>query len=135
MKSLAPAGTLLGKVTARMVHLIEHYGEKLQILKEASYNKSQELATIEVYPAATLYKICNEEVSYKGKNWNKDEMWQLIEEWVKIDESVKEKIENDDDYDAVVCALSAFFVDKFGYIDDKNKLCSNRFIYIPTNIR
>ena len=147
---LAPAGDKLGRVTARMVHLIKHYGKELHILKEASYDKSQELATIEVYPKATLYKInekfeiLKEIPSYKSKkDWkaNKDKMWQLIEQWVEIDESLKKRMENDnyeendDDYDAVVCALSAFFVDEFGYVDDKKELCSNRFIYIPTNIQ
>jgi predicted RNase H-like nuclease len=88
-------------------------------------------------------------ISYKGNHWkgkkNKEgkrleksqkySMLMLIKPYLlnSIDD-LKLKIQTDDDYDAIICALTAYFVDKNGYEKpDKNNLdkFTNSFIYIP----
>ncbi len=81
-------------------------------------------------------------ISYKktkGKpahfNDNKKRMLDLIKPYLTNSiEDLIEKIETDDDYDATICALTAYWVDKKdGYEKPKNDLdkFTNSFIYIP----
>ncbi|BAF73246.1 hypothetical protein [Sulfurovum sp. NBC37-1] len=194
-KPLAPAGDKIGKMTARMVHIIDNYSNTLKIHKTPTLKKNESVSTIEVFPAATLYlyitylyknkkiNIQNylEEfdqiekelssttlISYKNtywkkkikdnysikklKNFNKSKqeiiknlqksspcwnkkneyrMLKLIENDVIFD---KDLIKTDDDYDAIICALTAYLIDKNGYEkpDEKDiKKFTNSFIYIP----
>lgn len=88
--------------------------------------------------------------SYKGDHWNgkknkkgeivvesrKGEMLELIKPFVKISNKWKSKIKTDDDYDAIICALTAYWVDKEdGYEKPKDQKdldkFTNSFIYIP----
>ncbi len=84
-------------------------------------------------------------ISYKGDNWKgkkgetiaksqKCRMLMLIKPYLVNDmDDLKEKIKTDDDYDAIICALTAYWVDqKKGYEEpqDKEKF-TNSFIYIP----
>lgn len=160
-KPLAPAGDKIGKMTARMVHLAGHFKDKLHIRKAPieQHELRSGLHTFEVFPTATLYcyiqsklstldekyleAYSNEEntcdkftkiISYKNKNWNRtniNRMLKLIEEDVDVDETL---IKTDDDYDAVICALTTYLIakDKYGYIEPKDKsLFKNSFIYMP----
>ncbi len=69
---------------------------------------------------------------------NKGRMLELIKPYLvnSIDDLGK-KIETDDDYDAIICALTAYWVDKEvdkknGYEEPKDKnIFTNSFIYIP----
>lgn len=70
-------------------------------------------------------------------NDNKERMLKLIKPYLvnKMDD-LKVKIKTDDDYDAVICALTAYLVDKKdGYLKPDNKKdldkFTNSFIYIP----
>ncbi len=151
LKVLAPAGDKIGKMTARMIHIIKHYGGSLGILKVPTDISSQNniRQTIEVYPTATLYLLnSNTQLnSYKNDNWNgkkdkndkitieaqKKRMLNLIEPYIENLDKWEEKIKTDDDYDAIICALTAYWVDqKDGYEkpEDEKKF-TNSFIYIP----
>jgi hypothetical protein len=63
-------------------------------------------------------------------------MLKLIEEFIKISDKQKDDIKSDDDYDAIICALTAYFVDidTKGFLKpdskDINKF-TNSFIYMP----
>lgn len=90
-------------------------------------------------------------ISYKGDHWNgkKDKegettvksqqyrMLMLIKPYLANSmDDLKEKIKTDDDYDAIICALTAYWVDQEeGYEkpDDEKDLdkFTNSFIYIP----
>ena len=88
--------------------------------------------------------------SYKGDNWKgkknekgeaivksqKCRMLMLIKPYLVNDmDDLKEKIKTDDDYDAIICALTAYWVDTVGYEkpEDEKDLdkFTNSFIYIP----
>ncbi len=65
---------------------------------------------------------------------NKKRMLELIEPYIVNLDDWKIKIKTDDDYDAIICALTAYWVDqKDGYEVPKNncKKFTNSFIYIP----
>ena len=161
---LAPCATLVGSLTARMKHIIDDYTDTLNIIHKPIDLNELFIATIEVFPTATLYQLIKNKsqllkytylkqytkdeeednftklVPYKNKNWteeNKERMIALIETYIcnlngKIDE-----IKSDDDYDAIICALTAYLVSKEdGYLkpshDDLDKF-TNSFIYIPSD--
>ena len=134
LQVLAPCATLIGSLTARMAHILDEY--ELNICKTSKLDKNKSLATIEVYPAATLAVIpSNNNLSYKDDKWDKNikkDMIKMIEKFVKITKEVEEQIQTDDDYDAIICALTAYLVDTKGYEEpqDKDKF-TNSFIYIP----
>jgi len=176
---LAPAGDKIGKLTARMVKIVERYGclDILNIVKTPKFDNSNQISTIEVFPTATIFQIAKskkiigtyfktkkkdnktyteefdknkklEIQSYKGDNWNgkknkkgetiaesqKCRMIMLIKQYLVNDmDDLKEKIKTDDDYDAIICALTAYLVDqKDGYEkpEEVGKF-TNSFIYIP----
>lgn len=86
--------------------------------EEELYNKIA--GNIEVYPAATLKIIDgtkNKNVgSYKNDNWNakKTSMLGLIIPYLaNCSADIENLIKTDDDYDAVICALTAYFVNKY----------------------
>ena len=70
-------------------------------------------------------------------NDNKERMLKLIKPYLVNEmDDLKEKIKTDDDYDAIICALTAYLVDKKdGYLKPDNKedldKFTNSFIYIP----
>lgn len=133
---LAPCATLVGAYTARMAHLFS-MKEFLSLnpIVDPSYDIGTDLIkTIEVFPRATLKILGLEEIpQYKNNNFSKkrEEMIFLLQKYVILDET---KIKTDDDFDAVVCALTAYFVDRYGYAKpastDMDKF-TNSFIYIP----
>lgn len=70
-------------------------------------------------------------ISYKNDNWkdNRDRMLELLKDDIIIDKSI---IKTDDDYDAVICTLTTYLVDKYGYIKPTNEnLFQDSFIYLP----
>jgi predicted RNase H-like nuclease len=133
VKPLAPAGDKIGKITARMNHIIKEKVKDLNVLKQPIYDKKMQTATIEVYPRATLSLLKNNEIpKYKGKNFKvkKNIMCKILEENY-VDNLGFEKIKTDDDYDAVVCALTGFLIDEYGFICPDKKYFKNSFIYMP----
>ncbi len=160
---LAPTATLVGALTSRMAHIIDNYFNTLGICKVPNIKKREErVLTIEVFPTATLYKMIKfreletdylepytkkEQAqdpskftkikSYKNDNWNsesKKQMLELIRPCIANLDEREEQIKTDDDYDAIICALTAYFVDKNDYEKpDKKDIdkFTNSFIYIP----
>ncbi len=180
---LAPAGDKIGKLTARMVKIVEQYSSssKLNIVKTPELVENSSSSTIEVYPTATIYQISksiskvgsyfktktikykNTEIyseefdknkkldiqSYKGDNWNgkknkegeiavpaqKSRMLDLVKPYIRNLNKWEKEIKTDDEYDAIICALTAYLVDKNGYEKpDKKDIdkFTNSFIYIPS---
>lgn len=153
--ALAPAGDKIGKITARMIHLLNYYKDELNIVKTPMPIVKNGLMTFEVFPAATLYlyikykklsskyleQYSNTEnssdkytklISYKNNNWkdNKKRMCELIKDDIEFGCGVN--IESDDDYDAVICALTTYLIDKYCYIKPDNAaLFQDSFIYLP----
>jgi len=158
--ALPPAGDKIGRMTSRMIHLIHLSQEKdkeLNITKCPTDLLEDNIHTFEVFPTATLYLYIkyknaydyleafskeqdkpNEYTkikSYKNDNWNNNRkrMLELLKDEVEIDESI---IESDDDYDAVICALTTYLIDKHGYIEPNNKnLFRDSFIYMPNLLK
>ncbi len=153
---LAPTATLVGALTSRMVHMVDNYFDILGICKMPNLDKikrERKVSTIEVFPRATLVKIIKKKYSeiekipqYKNRKKKgeyfknkegKDNMLDLIEPYItNLNENDwKDKIETDDDYDAIICALTAYWVDqKNGYEKPEDKdidKFTNSFIYIP----
>ncbi len=147
LQVLAPSATLIGALSSRMAHIIDLDRNKAKNLNSKMLNicvspKLDErecgVNTIEVYPAATLAILSLKYSKYKDDNWNNEEATMLtqIEKYVDITEKVKGQIKTDDDYDAIICALTAYLVDKKdGYLKPDNKgdldKFTNSFIYIP----
>jgi predicted RNase H-like nuclease len=131
VKPLAPAGDKIGKITARMNHIIQKYGKRLNVLKQPIYNKKMQIATIEVYPRATLSLLNDKIPKYKGRFFKneKEKLFKILNNF--IDDNKFNKIETDDDYDAVVCALTGFLIDEYGFICPDKKYFKNSFIYMP----
>ncbi len=141
-KVLAPAGDKIGKMTARMIHIIREHGStaRLNITKTAIDMQNNKCQTIEVYPAATLY-LLNKNTklnSYKNDNWNSErkiQMIDLIRPYIGNLNKWEKEIKTDDDYDAIICALTAYWVDQEkGYIKPEEKYLknfTNSFIYMP----
>jgi len=138
---LAPAGDKIGKMTARMVHIASHYKNELNIVKSPHLDiQNKDITTIEVYPRATLKILLTGKIpSYKNDNWesekeNREKMIGLLEEHIENINEWKEEINTDDDYDAIICALTCYLIDKNGYEkpedEDLDKF-TNSFIYIP----
>lgn len=162
-KVLAPAGDKIGKMTARMVHMVQNYKNELNIIKTPHLDiQSKKISTIEVYPRATLKMLLKGNSAdidtcidhpkgkvipaYKDDNWNskKAEMLtiltnpQILKNPLEISEELKNKIITDDDYDAIICALTAYLVNHkdYGYEKPKEEdldKFTNSFIYIPKN--
>ncbi len=152
---LAPTATLVGALTSRMIHIIDHYSKELKIYKRPNFvPKEKKISIVEVFPRATLIKIIEKEHSkiekipqYKNKKnkkeyfknkegRGKENMLALIRQYIENIDDFDEKygIKTDDDYDAIICALTAYWVDqKGGYEVPKNncKKFTNSFIYIP----
>lgn len=138
-KALAPAATFVGSLTTRMTSIIDNYKE-LKICKTPYLNKNG-ISVIEVYPTATLSKLTDTIPKYKGNkdNWSKNKgiMFALICPYISNLNTFKEfeeKIKCDDDYDAIVCALTAYFIDKNGFETPKENdidKFTNSFIFIP----
>jgi predicted RNase H-like nuclease len=145
---LAPTGDKIGRLTSRMAHIFSNsdWLKFLNPITNPNYNpKDNQIQTIEVYPRATLKKLLENQdkpqqdiPQYKNKKWNdnKEKMLKLIEEFIKISDKQKDDIKSDDDYDAIICALTAYFVDidTKGFLKpdskDINKF-TNSFIYMP----
>ncbi len=160
---LAPCATLVGSLTARMKHIVDEYNHTLNIIHKPIDLKEYGISTVEVFPTATLYQLIKNKsqsleydyleqytkneveedftklISYKNENWNenKDRMIALIEHYIcnlsdKIDEII-----SDDDYDAIICALTAYLVSQEdGYLKPNHKdhkKFTNSFIYIPSD--
>jgi predicted RNase H-like nuclease len=144
---LAPTGDKIGRLTSRMAHIFSN-SDWLKFLNpntNPNYNpKDSQIQTIEVYPRATLKILLKDKdiediPQYKNKNWNnkKEKMLKHIEKFIEIDDKQKNDIKSDDDYDAIICAITAYLVDKKdkkGYLKpndkDINKF-TNSFIYMP----
>ena len=151
-KVLAPAGDKIGKMTARMIHMVNKYKDELNIIKTPHLDiQSKKLSTIEVYPRATLKMLLEGEtdkdkkdiLSYKGDKWKEDKKKNMIErlsKLINIPEELSNQIITDDDYDAIICALTAYLVSHkdYGYEkpDEENlHKFTNSFIYIPKNLK
>jgi predicted RNase H-like nuclease len=142
-RALAPAGDKIGKMTARMVHIASKYKEELNVIKTPYIDTNMKgISTIEVYPRATLKNILfekNETINpYKGDKWNgkKSDMIERLSKWINIPEELHNQIITDDDYDAIICALTAYLVshEYYGYEKPKEEdldKFTNSFIYIP----
>jgi len=158
---LAPCATLVGALTSRMKHIIDNYKEKLNIVHEPVIIEKYKKLTVEVFPTATLYQLIKNKthnnqytylkaynkdqkeansftklISYKNTNWNKntkERMMALCKPFIKNLAEKYDEIQSDDDYDALICALTAYFIGKEdGYLKpDQPKLFTNSFIYIP----
>jgi len=159
---LAPCATLVGSLTARMKHIVDEYKKVLNIICNPIDLKECGISTIEVFPTATLYQLiqntplCKNKYiepytkdekeiddftklrSYKNDKWhdNKIRMIKLLETYICNLSDKIEEIKTDDDYDAIICALTAYLVSqKNGYLkpnnEDKDKF-TNSFIYIPS---
>lgn len=159
---LAPCATLVGSLTARMKHIVDEYNHTLNIIHKPIDLEEYGISTVEVFPTATLYQLIknksqsleyaylerytkNEEeddftklISYKNDKWtkNKDRMIALIESYICNLSDKLDEIKSDDDYDALICALTAYLVSQEdGYLkpnqDDYRKF-TNSFIYIPS---
>ena len=159
---MAPAGDKIGRLTARMIHIrkCEEKNNQLNIVRNTELDKNKKnIATVEVFPSVTIFKLAKAQnrlkeyfktidntekldkskklsiKSYKGKNFidNKQRMLDLIKKYFHdFDENIK--IETDDDYDAIICALTVYLVDKYGYEkpnDSELELFTNSFIYMP----
>lgn len=143
-KVLAPAGDKIGKMTARMADIIDRYSDELGIIKtpELFDQKNTGITTIEVYPRATLKQLSSSIPPYKTNknNFNvyKNEMIELLEKLellTNTKEELYEQIKSDDDYDAVICALTAYLIDQHSYVKPvETQKFTNSFIFIP-NIR
>ncbi len=148
LQVLAPSATLIGALSSRMAHIIDLDRNKekkpnskmLNICASPNLSESQySINTIEVYPAATLSILAKDKIhsGYKNDNWNddmKEIMLEQIEKYIDIEEKVKRQIKTDDDYDAIICALTAYWVDTVGYekpYSEDLKKFTNSFIYIP----
>lgn len=142
-KVLAPAGDKIGKMTARMIEMVNKYKNELNIIKTPHLDiQSKKLSTIEVYPRATLKNILfekNESIhSYKDDNWEtfKVNMIKRLSLLIDIPSELHNQIITDDDYDAIICALTAYLVshESYGYLKPKEEdldKFTNSFIYIP----
>jgi len=139
---LAPCATLIGAYTARMAHIFsnETYTSILNPITSPNLEEqNNSINTIEVYPRATLKVLLKmkEIPQYKKSSKNfkekKEKMIELIKDIVEISDEIKNKIKTDDDYDAVICALTAYLVSQDdGYEKPDNpELFTNSFIYIP----
>jgi len=143
-KVLAPAGDKIGKMTARMIHMVNKYKNDLNIIKTPHLDiQSKKLSTIEVYPRATLHQLLKGDIpEYKNKNFknHKKDMLEILRYQLENLEKLKNKIITDDDYDAIICALTAYLVSHkdYGYEkpDEENlHKFTNSFIYIPKNLK
>lgn len=138
-KVLAPAGDKIGKMTARMIQMVNKYQDKLNIIKTPHLdNQSKKLSTIEVYPRATLKMLLKEIDPYKDDNWNakKADMLDYLSPIIDIPTELHNQIITDDDYDAIICALTAYLVshEDYGYRKPEEEdlvKFTNSFIYIP----
>lgn len=144
-KALAPAGDKIGKMTARMVQIVGKYKAKLNIIRSPKLDENTNtISTIEVYPRATLQQITNKKVpQYKNKKsddyfkteYGRKEMFKILENFnIKISTDIGREITSDDDYDAIICALTTYLTDKNGYEKPDNEdldKFTNSFIYIP----
>jgi len=174
---LAPAGDKIGKMTARMLKIVEIHKRDLNIIQELKTfeqfkrNTQNKITTIEVFPTATIFQIAKSKKiigiyfktkmkdkktyteefdknkklivqSYKGDNWNgkttvksqKRRMLNLINPYITNLKDWESRIKTDDEYDAIICALTTYFVDTNGYEEpDRNDFAkfTNSFIYIP----
>ncbi len=142
LKVLEPCASWIGSLTARMIQIIdsEYRKQELKFLKTPIKISSEEILAIEVYPKATLKKILDKDVpSYKSNNWKakKNDMLELLGNY-KIQIPKDLEIKTDDDYDAIICALTAYLVDKNGYEkpneEDYQKF-TNSFIYDTKNMK
>ncbi|MCF6245321.1 MAG: DUF429 domain-containing protein [Sulfurovum sp.] len=161
---LAPCATLVGSLTARMKHIVDEYTNSLNMIFTPINLEENGISTIEVFPTATLYQIikntslCKTDyikaytkeekekddftkiISYKNDKWNeknKNRMIALIQNYIcNLNDKINE-IKSDDDYDAIICALTAYFVNKKeGYLKPKKEdieKFTNSFIYVPSD--
>ena len=160
---LAPCATLVGSLTARMKQIVDKYNDTLNIICQPIDLEEHGISTIEVFPTATLYQLIknksqsleynylerytkNEEeddftklVSYKNNKWskeNKERMIAVIERYISNLSDKIDEIKSDDDYDAIICALTAYLVSRVdGYLKPNHKdhkKFTNSFIYIPS---
>jgi hypothetical protein len=67
-----------------------------------------DIAAIEVYPAATLKVLGIRSSGYKLKNQDgeRSEMLKALSDWVKVGEHASDLVENPDVLDAVVCVVA-----------------------------
>lgn len=138
-KPLAPASDLIGKLTARMLHLQNHY-EDLNFVKNATFDKSKQ-QIIEVYPKATLELLAHHIPPYKKNTKFKDEIFQVYNnEMMSIIEKLLSyefvqtitKIQNDDEFDALICAISGYLIYKKGFLKPHNsEYFTNSFVFLP----
>jgi predicted RNase H-like nuclease len=160
-KVLAPAGDKIGKMTARMVQIASKYKKELNVITTPYIDTNTKgISTIEVYPRATLHQLIKATIpiievdpkatldqrikviipQYKNKNSvdyfknDKNKMLNILKDQLEISEELENKIKTDDDYDAVICALTTYLIDKNGFEKpnhDELKKFTNSFIYIP----
>ncbi len=134
LKVMAPAGDSIGKLTARMMHLKRCYPEIAFVT--TPHISADRIEAIEVYPKATLKQLIQGKVpSYKGAKFvsHKREMLSVISPYFEAT-SLEGVIHSDDDFDAVVAALSAYFIAAYGFVqpvEDQLSYFSNSFIFIP----
>ncbi len=135
LKVMAPAGESIGKLTARMLHLQKEFPE-VDFVRTPCLDP-EKLQAIEVYPKATLSQLLTERVpAYKGAKFGavKARMISLIEGYFEDETALYDLIRTDDDFDAVVAALSGYLVKESGFVkpesEDMAKF-TNSFIFIP----
>lgn len=139
LKVMAPAGDSIGKLTARMIHLQHHFQETFHWIRDPYLDRVQTLKPIslETYPKATLQQLLKDKVpSYKGENFNKHKarLIEALAPYFDSSEEVDRYCQNDDDFDALLAALSAYLVMRVGYLkppQEEIAKFTNSFIYIP----
>jgi predicted nuclease with RNAse H fold len=138
-KPLAPASDLIGKLTARMVQ-IQNNNPHLEFVKNTNLNRDK-LQFIEVYPQAVLNKIKSYIPPYKKSTKFKDEIFKVYNKELMdiLAELISEEfvqtipeINNDDEFDALICAVSAYLIYHNGYMTpSESQKFTNSFIFVP----
>jgi predicted RNase H-like nuclease len=138
-KPLAPASDLIGKLTARMIQ-IQNTNPSLEFVKSANFSRDR-LQFIEVYPQALLSQLSSHIPPYKKNTKFKDEIFKVYNrELMDIlaellsDEFVQtiSDIKDDDEFDALLCAISGYLVYKNGFNTPKeSEKFTNSFIFVP----
>jgi predicted RNase H-like nuclease len=138
-KPLAPASDFIGKLTARMIE-IQSSNHDLDFVKTATFDKTKQ-QIIEVYPSGVMQMLSTHIPPYKKKTKFKDEIFKVYNNELMniISELLSEEfvqtipeINNDDEFDALICAISGYLIYQNGFIKpNEYKKFTNSFIFMP----
>jgi predicted nuclease with RNAse H fold len=129
-KMLPPMAGFLGYLTTRMVHIIDHFSDKIDFIRGYREEIGKGIKAVEVYPAGTLYHL-GYEASYKGKAFEQEKVniLRLIASFIEIDLKM---LKSDDDMDAVIAMLTVWMIKNIGYIHPEEvHYFKKSFSYIP----